>query len=80
MAGSMVEVGTPDHETMPRERFLGLRWQRPSLGPDDTDPPAAGDRKFGDFDFFDLSPSGEGYAWALRAQYDTQRGVLTRVA
>lgn len=40
---------------------------------------AAGDRKFGDFDFFDLSQSGEGYAWTLRAQYDTQRGVLTRV-
>ena len=39
----------------------------------------AGDRRFGDFDFFDLSPSGEGYAWTLRAQYDTQRGVLTRV-
>ena len=50
------------------------------FGPDDTDSPAAGDRKLGDFDFFDLSPSGEGYAWALRAQYDTQRGVLTRVA
>ena len=40
---------------------------------------AAGDRRFGDFDFFDLSQSGEGYAWTLRAQYDTQRGVLTRV-
>lgn len=40
---------------------------------------SAGDRKFGDFDFFDLSQSGEGYAWTLRAQYDTQRGVLTRV-
>lgn len=40
---------------------------------------AAGDRRFGDFDFFDLSQSGDGYAWTLRAQYDTQRGVLTRV-
>jgi branched-chain amino acid transport system substrate-binding protein len=40
---------------------------------------AAGDRKFGDFDFFGLSESGSSSTWTLRAQYDTQRGVLTRV-
>jgi len=40
---------------------------------------AAGDRKFGDFDFFALSLSGTSSAWSLRGQYDTQRGVLTRV-
>jgi len=40
---------------------------------------AAGDRNFGDFDFFGLSESGSSSTWTLRAQYDTQRGVLTRV-
>jgi len=39
----------------------------------------AGDRRFGDFDFFGLSESGSSSTWTLRAQYDTQRGVLTRV-
>jgi branched-chain amino acid transport system substrate-binding protein len=40
---------------------------------------AAGDRKFGDFDFFALTQSGATSSWSLRAQYDTQRGVLTRL-
>lgn len=40
---------------------------------------AAGDRRFGDFDFFALSQSGTSSVWSLRAQYDTQRGVLTRI-
>jgi branched-chain amino acid transport system substrate-binding protein len=40
---------------------------------------AAGDRMFGDFDFFALSGSGATSSWTLRAQYDTQRGVLTRL-
>jgi branched-chain amino acid transport system substrate-binding protein len=40
---------------------------------------AAGDRRFGDFDFFALSQSGTTFSWTLRAQYDTQRGLLTRV-
>lgn len=40
---------------------------------------AAGDRKYGDFDFFALSASGATSSWVLRAQYDTQRKVLTRV-
>jgi len=39
----------------------------------------AGDRRFGDFDFFALSQSGTTSSWILRAQYDTQRGVLTRM-
>ena len=39
---------------------------------------AAGDRRFGDFDFFALTQSGATSNWSLRAQYDTQRGVLTR--
>jgi branched-chain amino acid transport system substrate-binding protein len=40
---------------------------------------AAGDRRFGDFDFFALSQSGATFGWSLRAQYDTQRGLLTRM-
>jgi branched-chain amino acid transport system substrate-binding protein len=39
---------------------------------------AAGDRRFGDFDFFSLSQAGAGFAWSLRAHYNTQSGVLTR--
>jgi branched-chain amino acid transport system substrate-binding protein len=39
---------------------------------------AAGDRRFGDFDFFALSQSGTTFSWSLRGQYDTQRGLLTR--
>jgi branched-chain amino acid transport system substrate-binding protein len=40
---------------------------------------AAGDRRFGNFDFFALNASGTTSAWGLRAQFDTQRRVLTRV-
>ena len=40
---------------------------------------AAGDRRFGDFDFFALSQSGATSTWTLRAQYDTQRSLLTRI-
>jgi branched-chain amino acid transport system substrate-binding protein len=39
---------------------------------------AAGDRQFGDFDFFALSQSGSSFTWGLAAQYNTQTGVLTR--
>ena len=34
---------------------------------------------FSDFDFFALSQSGATSSWTLRAQYDTQRGLLTRM-
>ena len=40
---------------------------------------AAGDRKFGDFDFFSLTQSGANFSWVLSAQYNTQTGVLTRI-
>lgn len=39
----------------------------------------AGDRKYGDFDFFSLTQSGANYSWVLSAQYNTQTGVLTRM-
>jgi branched-chain amino acid transport system substrate-binding protein len=39
---------------------------------------AAGDRKFGDFDFFALAQSGSTFSWTLAAQYNTQTGNLTR--
>ncbi|MEO5588663.1 MAG: ABC transporter substrate-binding protein [Gemmatimonadaceae bacterium] len=39
---------------------------------------AAGDRKFGDFDFFSLSQSGSGFTWKLAGQFNTQTGGLTR--
>lgn len=39
---------------------------------------AAGDRRFGDFDFFSLSQSGSTFTWTLRAQYDTRTGLLKR--
>ncbi|MEO8577957.1 MAG: hypothetical protein ABI556_14710, partial [Gemmatimonadales bacterium] len=39
---------------------------------------AAGDRRFGDFDFFALTQSGSTSTWALRAQFATQTGVLKR--
>ena len=39
---------------------------------------AAGDRQFGDFDFFALSQNGSTFTWGLAAQYNTQTGVLTR--
>lgn len=38
----------------------------------------AGDRKFGDFDFFSLSQNGSNFTWGLSAQYSTQTGVLVR--
>ena len=39
---------------------------------------SAGDRQFGDFDFFVLSQNGSSFTWGLAAQYNTQTGVLTR--
>ena len=39
---------------------------------------AAGDRQFGDFDFFVLNQNGSAFSWALAAQYSTRTGVLTR--
>jgi branched-chain amino acid transport system substrate-binding protein len=39
---------------------------------------AAGDRKFGDFDFFALGQSGSAFSWGLAAQFNTQTGILTR--
>jgi branched-chain amino acid transport system substrate-binding protein len=39
----------------------------------------AGDRRFGDFDFYALSSTGAASSWTLRAQYDTQRSILTRL-
>lgn len=39
----------------------------------------AGDRQFGDFDFFSLTQSGANFNWILSAQYNTQTGVLTRM-
>ena len=39
---------------------------------------AAGDRKYGDFDFFSLSQSGSNFSWGLAAQYSTQTGILVR--
>jgi len=39
----------------------------------------AGDRQFGNFDFYSLTLNGASSAWSLRAQYDTQRRVLTRI-
>jgi branched-chain amino acid transport system substrate-binding protein len=38
----------------------------------------AGDRKFGDFDFFALSQNGAAFSWGLAAQFNTQTGTLTR--
>jgi branched-chain amino acid transport system substrate-binding protein len=38
----------------------------------------AGDRQFGDFDFFVLSQNGSAFTWTLAAQYNTQTGTLTR--
>ena len=39
---------------------------------------AAGDRKFGDFDFFALSQNGSSFTWGLAGQYNTLTGILTR--
>ena len=38
----------------------------------------AGDRQFGDFDFFALQQSGSTFSWYVAGQYNTQTGVLTR--
>jgi branched-chain amino acid transport system substrate-binding protein len=38
----------------------------------------AGDRQFGDFDFFSLAQSGSSFTWGLAAQFNTQTGTLTR--
>jgi branched-chain amino acid transport system substrate-binding protein len=38
----------------------------------------AGDRQFGDFDFFVLKQNGSSFTWGLAAQYNTQTGTLTR--
>lgn len=40
---------------------------------------AAGDRKFGDFDFFSLTQSGANFSWTLSGQYNTQTGTLVRM-
>jgi branched-chain amino acid transport system substrate-binding protein len=40
---------------------------------------AAGDRKFGDFDFFSLTQNGADFSWVLSAQYSTLTGLLTRI-
>ena len=39
---------------------------------------AAGDRQFGDFDFFAIAQPATAYRWELAAQFRTQSGVLTR--
>jgi branched-chain amino acid transport system substrate-binding protein len=39
---------------------------------------AAGDRQFGDFDFFAIAQPATAYRWDLAAHYNTQSGVLTR--
>jgi branched-chain amino acid transport system substrate-binding protein len=38
----------------------------------------AGDRQFGDFDFFVLNQNGATFSWGLAAQYSTRTGTLTR--
>lgn len=38
----------------------------------------AGDRQFGNFDFFAITQPTTAYRWDLAAQYNTQSGVLTR--
>jgi branched-chain amino acid transport system substrate-binding protein len=40
---------------------------------------AAGDRKYGDFDFFSLKQTGAAFSWGLIAQYNTLTGALTRM-
>ena len=40
---------------------------------------AAGDRKFGDFDFFSLTQSGANFSWILSGQFNTQTGALVRM-
>ncbi|HKP76524.1 MAG TPA: ABC transporter substrate-binding protein [Longimicrobiaceae bacterium] len=38
---------------------------------------AAGDRRYGNFDFWAVRPSGAGHAWTRVATYDTRAGTLT---
>jgi branched-chain amino acid transport system substrate-binding protein len=38
----------------------------------------AGDRMFGDFDFFTVTQPAAAFTWTLAGQYNTQTGVLTR--
>ena len=40
---------------------------------------AAGDRKYGDFDFFSLTQNGASFSWVLSGQYNTQTGLLVRM-
>jgi len=40
---------------------------------------AAGDRKYGDFDFFSLTQNGATFSWVLSGQYNTQTGLLVRM-
>ncbi len=39
---------------------------------------AAGDRQYGNFDFFALSQVGTAYGWGLAAQFNTQTSLLVR--
>jgi branched-chain amino acid transport system substrate-binding protein len=39
---------------------------------------AAGDRKYADFDFWGIRPSGASHGWTRVASYDTRLGTLTR--
>lgn len=39
----------------------------------------AGDRKYGDFDFFSLKQTNATFGWILSAQFDTQTGLLKRL-
>jgi branched-chain amino acid transport system substrate-binding protein len=40
---------------------------------------SAGDRRYGDFDFYALIQSGSTFTWTKRAQYGTQTGILRRI-
>jgi branched-chain amino acid transport system substrate-binding protein len=39
---------------------------------------AAGDRRYADFDFWAIRPSGSGHAWTRVAGYETRSGILSR--
>jgi branched-chain amino acid transport system substrate-binding protein len=39
---------------------------------------AAGDRRYADFDFWAIRPSGSGHAWTRVAGYETRSGTLSR--
>lgn len=39
---------------------------------------AAGDRRYGDFDFWAIRPNGGGFRWERVAQYELQTGLLLR--